>query len=258
METKLHFKRISAEKIKALVLIILFFNGISSLAQQDTCYKNTIHINVTNPMIFGNKSIILGYERILKNNKSFSVNFGRTSYPKMISFNTDLPGIDLKKSYQDKGFNFSADYRFYLKKENKYAAPRGVYIGPYYSFNYFNRVNNWALNTNDFQGDLQTDMTINIHTAGIELGYQFVLWNRMSVDMVLIGPGVSFYSLKAKLDTSLNADDESMFFEELNNFFSDKFPGYDLVIDGEEFKTSGSVKTTSLGYRYMIMIGYRF
>ncbi len=29
------------------------------------------------------------------------------------------------------GFMFGGEYRFYLKKENKYPAPRGVFIGPY-------------------------------------------------------------------------------------------------------------------------------
>lgn len=258
MNSKLNINSFLVNTQKFLVVIVFIFSGITAKAQNDSSYKNTIRFNVTNPMIFGNKAVVLGYERVLKNNKTFSINLGRAYYPKLVSPNVDSSELDLNNSYKDIGFNVSADYRIYLKKENKYAAPRGVYVGPYYSFNYFNRVNTWTLNTEDFQGDLETDLTINIHTAGVELGYQFVFWDRISLDMILLGPGVSFYSIKAKLDTSLSPEDESKFFEELNNFLSDKIPGYDLVIDDVEFKTKGSVKTTSLGFRYMIMIGYRF
>jgi hypothetical protein len=258
MKTEYYFESFLVDKLNFLVVIVFVFSGITTTAQNDSSYKNTVRFNVTNPLIFGNKAVILGYERVLKNNKTFSINLGRAYFPKLGGLSLDSPVLELNNSYKDKGLNVSADYRIYLKKENKYAAPRGVYIGPYYSYNYFNRVNSWTLNTEDFQGDLETDLTMNIHTAGFELGYQFVFWNRISLDMILLGPGVSYYSIKAKLDTSLSDEDESMFFEELNNFLSDKIPGYDLVIDDVEFKTKGSVSTTSLGFRYMIMIGYRF
>ena len=39
---------------------------------------------------------------------------------------------------------------------------------------------------------------------------------------------------------------------------ADKFPGYTRVIDEEDFQRSGSSNTTDLGYRYMVMIGFRF
>lgn len=258
MNSKLNINSFLLNTQKFLVVIIFIFSGITANAQNDSTYKNTVRFNVTNPLIFGNKAVILGYERVLKNNKTISINVGRAYYPKLVDLNVDSSALELNSSYKDKGINISADYRIYLKKENKYTAPRGIYVGPYYSFNYFNRVNTWTLNTEDFQGDLETDLTMNIHTAGVELGYQFVFWNRISLDMILLGPGVSYYSIKAKLDTSLSPEDESLFFEELNNFLSDKIPGYDLVIDDVEFKTKGSIKTTSLGFRYMIMIGYRF
>jgi hypothetical protein len=38
---------------------------------------------------------------------------------------------------------------------------------------------------------------------GAELGYQFVFWNKVSLDMVLIGPGVGFYNIKAKAEGNL-------------------------------------------------------
>jgi hypothetical protein len=242
--------------------MLVILNGMNLAAQQDTTQektrKNTVRFNISNPALFGPGSLIFGYERLLKNNQSISVNLGSASFPKLSRENVDDPELDLRSNSTEKGLNFSVDYRFYLKGENRYAAPRGVYIGPYYSYNYFNRVNNWDLNTTDFQGGVQSDMTMNFHTAGVELGYQFVFWKKLSLDMILLGPGVASYSVKATLDTTLDPEDEQKFFDALNNFLASKFPNYDRVISGEDFKKTGSVTTSGLGFRYMIMIGFRF
>ena len=246
-------------KVVFIIILVLILSIPASFAQQDTSkIKNTVRINITNPLIFGDKAVVLGYERVLKNNRSFSVNLGRASYPKMISVNTDSLGIDLHNTSKDKGLNISGDYRFYLKKENKYPAPRGVYFGAFYSYNYFNRTNTWTLNTEGFQGDLETAFRFNIHTIGLEMGYQFVFWDRVAVDMILIGPGVATYKFEVNFDTSLDPDDQAEIYQKLDDYLSEKFPGYDVVIDGDGFRTSGYESTTGLGFRYMIMVGYRF
>ncbi len=262
--------RIDANDIKRAGLFFLIGFIISSyvFSQEETVrqdndsliFPNTVRFNLTNPLLFGDKAIIFGYERVLNNKKSFSVNVGRAYYPKLInaSYNADSLGIDLRDNTKDKGLSLSLDYRIYLQKENKYPAPRGVYLGPYYSFNYFSRTNTWELNTNSFQGDLETNLNFNIHTIGFQLGYQFVFWDRITLDMILLGPGYAFYNFELKTSTSLTPDDESKLFEIINDYLTEKFPGYSWAIDAKEFEKSGSAKTTSLGFRYMIMVGYRF
>ena len=85
-------------------------------------------------MLFSWKFNVIGYERVIKDYQTASINIGRTAFGDFL-FNSDsLEVIDQK---HDKGFNLSLDYRFYLQKENKYRAPRGIYIGPYYSYNHF-------------------------------------------------------------------------------------------------------------------------
>jgi hypothetical protein len=262
MKAILQFKLSIMSCLRIAITMLIIFNGINLTAQQDTTKektrKNTVRFNISNPALFGPGSLVFGYERVLKNNQSISVNFGKASFPKLTASDEDSQELDLRSNSSENGFNFSVDYRFYLKGENKYAAPRGVYIGPYYSYNYFDRVNKWSLTTTDFQGDVQSDMTMNFHTAGFELGYQFVFWKKLSIDMVLLGPGVASYSIKAKLDTTLDPDQEQLFFDALNNFLASKFPNYDRVIDAGEFKRSGAVQSYGIGFRYMIMIGFRF
>jgi hypothetical protein len=164
----------------------------------------------------------------------------------------------LLKNNDDKGFNTSIDYRFYLGQVNKYSAPRGVYIGPYYSYNHFERGNVWNFEGETYQGQVNTDLTLNFHTIGFQLGYQFIFWDRVALDLVLIGPGIANYSAKIGLDTSMSPEDEALFFEELNALLADKIPGYDQVIEPGEFGRTGSFNTTTVGFRYMIHLGYRF
>lgn len=246
------------------VLVIVFASSnfnlnaqtSDSLKTPEREFKNTIHFNITNPMIFGNKSIIFGYERVLKNNRSFSINIGQTGFPSLNIIASD----ELKANtiLSEKGFHISGDYRFYLSKLNKYTAPRGVYIGPYYGYNSFEKEHNWTLNSETFQGDVNSNLGLTINTVGVELGYQFVFWKRFSVDMILLGPGVGFYKWDLSLDTTLSAEDSALFFDKLNAALEERFPGYEGTLGEGDFQKKGAKSTTSLGYRYMIQLGYRF
>lgn len=243
--------------MRQLTFFLLLICTSSILYGQLDGRKNTVYVNLTNPLIFGDRAFVVGYERVIGKHQSFTFNIGRMSLPAFGgASNTD--SLKLVKNSNDKGFHISADYRFYLSKENKYDAPRGVYIGPFYSFNSFSRSNEWVLNSEDFDGNVNTNLKLSFHTVGAELGYQFVLWKRVALDFVLLGPGIANYKIKAGLNTTLSPDEASLFFDQLNEYLSDKIPGYNLVINEGEFQKSGSVKTTTAGFRYMINIGFRF
>ncbi len=237
------------------VLLILIFSATCTFAQADG-KKNTVYVNLTNPLIFGSKAFVIGYERVLTKNQSFTFNIGRNSLPAFGGSGSD--SLKLEKNLNDKGFHISADYRFYLAKENKHDAPHGVYVGPYYSYNSFSRSNQWLLNSESFDGTVNTNTSLSINTVGVQLGYQFIFWKKLAVDFMLLGPGMGAYKIKAELNTTLSADEEALFFDKLNGYLQDKIPGYNLVIDEGEFQKNGSVKTTTLGYRYMINVGFRF
>jgi hypothetical protein len=218
--------------------------------------KNSIMINLSNPMLISNKFQIIGYERILPNNQSFTVNVGIFSIPK---FRGDLAdSLGLNTDYKDKGFHFSTDYRFYLKKENKYAAPRGVYLAPYYTYNHLNRENSWNVENDGIIDEVYTNLNLNIHTIGAELGYQFVFWDRVALDLILMGPGFGFYSVKAELGTNLSQEDESELLQKLNEILADRIPGYERVIEAGEFRKKGVYNTEGIGFRYLVRVGYRF
>src|SRR5690349_18748957 len=135
-----------------IILIVLqFFLCVATYSQQDEAkvekqYKNIIRYDVSGALIMGiDRYLVFGYERVLKNNQSFSINAGAVALSKTRRENP-ADAFILRDDLKNTGFNFSADYRFYLGKENKFAPPRGVYIGPYFSFNKFDRESAWSYN----------------------------------------------------------------------------------------------------------------
>jgi hypothetical protein len=243
--------------IRILVLLFLFLIPVQKVFSQDSIVpkirKNTIRINVTNPLIFG-KSYILGYERIVGHKQSFAINVGTFSFPQIGSL--DLSGYTIDQAKDVGGFNISGDYRFYQSKVNKYDAPRGVYIGPYVAYNKTRR--SITLTSPDVVGKFDAGYEFRVATVGFQLGYQFVFWNRVSLDMILFGPGLSGYSLKTELSTTLDPAKEAELFQKINDALAAKIPGWDKVIAPGEMQGGETFNTTSAGFRYMVMLGFRF
>lgn len=217
--------------------------------------KNIIRYNLSSPVLFGfDKTFIIGYERLVKNNQSFSLNFGTTALPGM--GNNSRDSFQLVRDLKNNGYNFSADYRFYLGKLNKFSAPRGVYVGPYYSLNMWRRQSDWkAENTGEF---VDTKMNFNLHMAGVQLGYQFVFYNRFTLDLVLLGPGVGFYNINTKSEGNLTEEQLEQLHDAIIRRLEQRFPGLNLVIDGQRLDSQGTLTTNSIGFRYLIHIGVLF
>jgi hypothetical protein len=220
--------------------------------------KNTIKLNLTNPMLFGDNNYILGYESTIGKHQSFSLNLGTFTLGKVLNFDTDsIKGLN--KDVNSIGLSMSCDYRFYLAKENKFNSPHGLYIGPYFSLNKFTRTYDIeATSASGSKAQLNADFMFRVATVGFQLGYQFVWRNRISLDMVLFGPGFSGYKAKVDLSTTLTPDQESEFFTKINEKLQERLPGYSLVVVPGTFEKTGSVNTTSMGYRYIVMLGFRF
>jgi hypothetical protein len=221
-------------------------------------YKNVIRYNLSGALLFGaDRYVVFGFERVLNKKQSISLNVGRATLPKLIAITTD--SFSLQKDLKNTGKNISVDYRFYLAKENRYLPPRGVYIGPYYSYNLFERNNEF--NFKRANGTTQvgtTNTKLNIHTVGVELGYQFVLWKRLALDLLLIGPGVSAYDVNAKLESSLTEAEKEQLRDALQQVLTQRFPGLNYVLGDDELDGNGALNTTSVGFRYIIHIGFVF
>jgi hypothetical protein len=76
--------------------------------------------------------------------------------------------------------------------------------------------------------------------------------------MVLLGPGVGFYNFKAGFNNNLSDEAKKKILDALNGALAGKFPGYGIIVNEEEFKRTGATDRTTIGYRYMVQLGFRF
>jgi hypothetical protein len=243
------------------LFVLMVLATIPAFSQNDSLAKerkNIARINVSSPMIWGTRFIAIGYERMLSENQSFSVNVGRFTLPKLMRLDENGAPINGDRTVSERGFHFAADYRFYLAKENRHKAPRGVYIGPHFQYNYLSRNNDLALNTENYQGNINFDFNFRTVITGFQLGYQFVFWERLALDMVLAGPGIGFYDLKSSLNTDLPEGVQEEFFRELNEAIKGRFPMFEGVIKPGEIANSGGFRSLSYGFRYVVNVGFRF
>ncbi len=241
-------------------VVLIATTVLTVQAQQDDlpARRNTIKVDLTSYWLYRN-ALMFSYERVVKNkpNQTWAITAGLQNFPTVLGTLVDT--ILVKRENQASGYKFGGEYRFYLKKENKYGAPHGVYIGPYASLhNYKNgrdiEVNN---NGNLQQGSLRTNL--DILNIGVQLGYQFVLNDRWTIDMVFIGPSISNYRLKANLDGNITIDPADITNEVVLDLI-DRFPAFKEFINEGEFTSGGKTNASvwAYGYRYQLQVGYHF
>ena len=247
------------------IVSFLIFPFIDARAQEqeqpaEKQYKNVIRYDLSGALLMGaDKYIVFGYERLVKKNQSFSINVGPVALPKPADERVAINDYTLRNNPKSNGFNFSVDYRFYLGKENRYAPPRGVYIGPYMSYNQFHRESAWSYSSTGVPDKMaNTDLDMKIFSFGAELGYQFVLWKRMAIDFLLIGPGVGNYNIDLAVSGNLSDEEKQKLREAVKETITEKYVGLSYVLANKNFDSEGSIRSWGLGYRYIIHIGYVF
>jgi len=108
------------------------------------------------------------------------------------------------------GVTFSGDYRFYFKNRNKRFAPDGLYWAPYGSFHNTCFGSDVQIIKNEIvNGSFLTHVNLSVFSAGIEIGYQFVIKKRLIIDLVFLGLSVSFYTAKILLLGKYEVDEQN-------------------------------------------------
>jgi hypothetical protein len=243
--------------IKLLVIGMCFFSSFSFAQKGDSVSrKNVIKYNITSPALYG-KAFLFQYERVLNNHRSISLQVGHVALPELL---TKFENIQKIADAEQTGFNVTVDYRFYLAKENKYSAPRGVYIAPFASIHNFKNVKEFEIQSNgstEFE-PVVLDAKVNILSAGVALGYQFVLWDRMTLDFLVVGPSVSNYNVEMALDGDIPVEELDENLQEIIDRMSDKFPFFDSLLEDKFADFNGRTNFSSMGFRYSVGIGFRF
>jgi hypothetical protein len=132
-----------------------------------------------------------------------------------------------------------------------------VYIGPYityyqYAFNSELRV----IDNENIANDVGIDANFKMLSLGFELGYQFLFWDRLTLDMILVGPSLSFYHARADFTGELGLDVEDG--EYIKDALLDKYPWLNTFMDLGAINSSSATGKFGMGFRYVIQVGYHF
>jgi hypothetical protein len=76
--------------------------------------------------------------------------------------------------------------------------------------------------------------------------------------VVFIGPSVSNYSLKIKLDGSYDVNEEETIKDEILLALLDRFPLIKELLTDKEIDLRGRSSKLAPGFRYQLNVGYRF
>ena len=242
--------------MKQLIVLLCAVPAINAAVAQDGQLperRNTIKLELT-ASIWYNNAFGFSYERTTKPNQSFAISAGYQQLRRDASLGDNISATEDRSK---RGFKYGAEYRFYLRKENKHPVPRGVYIGPYFTQHSFNNERILTVEDNGTTEEAALTSKLIILNVGAQLGYQFVINNRWTIDLVFIGPSISHYKYSAELTGNFSFDPDEIEDEVIQDFL-DRFPLLDELISEREATRAGGLDTWSYGYRYQIHVGYHF
>lgn len=231
-------------------------NSVDSVVKK-LPYPNNIKFSLTSNLAFS-PSAIFTYERTLKEYQAISLKAGYISFPQLLK-TRDPDSINFESDVKRSGFTLGADYRFYFKKENKFSAPHGLYWGPFIDYSSFTNKRSvsfpdtaFATGVLDFTGKLK------ILQAGINLGYQFVIRDRITIDMNLFGPAIALYGAALSLDGQFDVNDEDEYLQKLYDYLIDNLPIVGELATTGEIDSNGRANLFFAGFRYSVSAGFRF
>lgn len=240
---------------KFITVLALCSIALPTLAQQSTDEEyrsNIIKLDITAYWLYRN-ALNLTYERMITPKQSLAITAGYQEFPRRRSLSQYYDWEGDNNKY---GLKFGAEYRFYLTKENKYHAPHGIYLGPYFSNHTFYNDQTITVTNNGTPEEVTMISNLNIFNVGAEVGYQFIIGDRWVVDMVIAGPSLSNYRIKLKMEgNSFNSED---LLNDILIELIDRFPTIGDAIDDGEGVSNGKLDLWYYGWRYQCHVGYYF
>ena len=223
---------------------------------RDPVYKNVIKLNPTPMMLWNKKNVTFSYERIVKPNQSFTVGLGYLVFNNLLD--DTILNTFTNTTREKNGLNFSFEYRFYMNKRNSRTIPDGLYLAPFFSCYLYKFKNELDVVDSPEEDFAELSGGFYALNFGGALGYQFVLWKRMTIDLILIGPAVSYYGGKINIKGDLELSEIEDINKELYDKIKEKYPLVDDILVDKTFEQKGKVDILSIGYRYLIQIGFLF
>ncbi len=220
-------------------------------------HRNVIKINPTPMLLWGSvRNLSISYERLINNNMSLALQLGYLRVPKLLD-DTLLGLVAISERNRD-GVNIALDYRYYPGARNRRPAPDGLYIGAYVSYYGVRFRNNMDIlyTTVDQGGGLNG--RIDVVNLGLELGYQFIFWKRLSLDLLLFGPSVTYMYGYLEISGDLDKEQIANIDEEIVDKLLERFPVLGTLFNSETLKFTGSKTNFGALFRYSVQLGFHF
>ncbi len=219
-------------------------------------HKNVIKFNPTPMLLWSSKNITFSYERILNPQQSIALTLGYLEFPSL--FKDTIGSLVSITSREKYGINIAFEYRFYLLKRNSRQIPDGVYLAPFASYYGYHFKNNLDVRYTSIDSAGSIKGNFYIFNLGVELGYQFVFWKRLTLDLVLMGPSISYYGGAVDITGNINAEQLQEIRADLYNKLKEKYPMIGDFVVNKSFKQNGKLDLFSIGFRYLVQIGFHF
>jgi len=231
-------------------------NNDSVFQYKEPFHKNVIKFNPTPMLLWSTKNLTFSYERILNPKQSICLSLGYLEFGSL--FKDTIGSILAITGRQKYGINVSFEYRFYLGKRNGRPIPDGVYLAPFASYYGYHFKNNVDVLHTVLDSAIALKGNFYILNVGVELGYQFVFWKRMTLDFVLVGPAVSYYGGGVDVTGNVNLAQLQEINQDLYNKLKEKYPLIGDFVINKSFQSNGKLDLFSIGFRYLVQIGFHF
>ncbi len=236
--------------ILSVVSLILLTGSGFGQSPKDTAYSNSVKINLAAGLF---RNLSLFYERRFSDRWSFQVGAGYKFMGKIPKIAGLGEFVVTSNTRGIMGFGFAPEVRYHFNMCDcgRYT---GLYAGAYSKVSYYYG----DLTFLHWNGNRYVDVggAGNLWESGIgiQLGYQFTLWERVVVDLFFMGPRISYQKLHMKLDSDFAGEVIPRIEEELNRRLEA------LGLDPVEIPVSPefSVGFRFNNFRYGVGIGYIF
>jgi len=254
-------------KIKTLLLLLsLTMSLFVSAQEQQTKTSDPKNILKINPFKLGLGTINLSYERMITDYGSLNLRLRTSFWPPL---GNTLDGTEFGPASWEGRLNnipsfnsilLDLEYRFYSKKKT---GPQGFYAAPYLRYNHYNmRLDGQytGMLCGTYRNEAQSSIKLNPNMAGIgvQLGAQWLIKNRVTIDWSFFGIGVDLLTIKGNLESSDLRSDYPQMQQDANEFLAENRPFRNGSVTNDGVKLNGKTRVIIPGIKTGFTIGYAF
>lgn len=217
-------------------------------------YPNIIKVN---SLAIALNNVSVSYERAIIPRLSFLLSAGYKYRGGNLNLFT-VNGTEIEANVGSiTGYSFTPEIRYYLKTCEP-SLLEGFYAGLYFRYtNYGTDVDFGYFPEGSLAQFYDANISLSEVGGGLQLGYQLMLWERLSIDFMFFGPRWSNYNIVYEFDQNVSEE----FLNDLSDYINeviDRF-GFDYEV---ELKQSGEKRASNTfsfaNVRFGIGIGFAF